>query len=290
MGKAIIFKGVVVSNPLQTVNFPLNTAAEYSSAYLVNASSAASKQTELNTFIQTLMDNGIWDKTSHCYPILGGITEYYYDLKAVSKQNLYGAWRSPASGTTWDATRNCINLSLPGNAIGVPMIFDNLSRTSSCFIASLKNQRVNVTVASSSYAYTKDPSYLTSLSMKKGGYQSFAWSTPHLDASTAGYSSAINGNYIFTANFNNGTTVSKFAQDSATLIAGGTQATSAETAVQFAIGNFFSATATAPANDTLHGSFNFFMAFNSSLTDAEQDIATQAIYDFNESCGRHTDF
>lgn len=291
MGQAIIFKGVTVNNPLQTVTFPvtLETANDYVSRYLTDAPTASAKQTELTTVVQTLITAGIWDKVAHCYPIMGGLTEYYYDLKKVTDQDVYGAWRTPINGTTWDATRNCINLNLPGNALGTPMVFDGLSRTSSCFIASLKNERVNSIASQPLYTGTSD-SYLSDLLMKKGGYNSLAWSTDHLDANTTGYSSTINGDYIFAANFNGGATTLKFAQDSATLNAGGTGTTGSETNVTFAFGSSFLAETTAPAANTFQGNFNFFMAFNTFLTDNELAIATQAIYDFNESCGRHIDF
>lgn len=289
MGQAIIFKGLTVTNPLQTVNFPLTTASEYVSAFLTSAVSATTQETELTNFVQTLMDNGIWDKTAHCYPIVGGINEYFFDLKEVANQETYALWRTPAVGTTWDATRNAIDLSLPGNAVGVPMQFNNLSRTSSCFVASFKSRIDSGYILDTNYG-SPAPSFLSALFTKRGGFRSPAWSTDHLDANLDNYTYAPNNNNIFISNFNSGTTTLKIAQNQPTLILGGTGTTNANTDVQVAVGGSFLAEQIAPAPATLNGTFNFFMAFNSFLSDNEMDIVAQAIYTFNEALGRHIDF
>ena len=82
MGQAIIFNGVVVSNPLQTVTFveKLVSAEDYVAAYKKEVPTISNTQeTALVNFVNALIAAGVWGSVVRCYPMLGGLS-YYTDL------------------------------------------------------------------------------------------------------------------------------------------------------------------------------------------------------------------
>lgn len=73
MGKALIFSGVTVSEPLEVVNLrqPLVSASDYVSEFAKLATGIKeTDKTYLTSFIQTPMSNNLWNKTrlSKCNP------------------------------------------------------------------------------------------------------------------------------------------------------------------------------------------------------------------------------
>ena len=153
MGKALIFSGVTVDNPLQTVTIlkELTTADDYINEYAKLATRVTSEQKNyLKTFIETVMTNGLWDKVKCCFPMLGGLDGYNKDLKDVFYQR---SWNTPTEGTSWDTTRNAPYLSLPGLASGTPLIIENMDKNNSSFLFSVKFKRnsQNMRILGNSY-------------------------------------------------------------------------------------------------------------------------------------------
>ena len=142
MGKALIFSGVTVDNPLQTVTIikELITADDYINAYANLATEVTSEQKNyLKTFIGTLMTNGLWNKVKCCFPMLGGLDGYNKDVKDIFNQR---SWNTPTVGTYWDTTRNAPYLSLPGMAKGTPLVIENMDKNNSSFLFSVKLKKI----------------------------------------------------------------------------------------------------------------------------------------------------
>ena len=80
--------------------------------------------------------------------------------------------------------------------------------------------------------------------------------------------------------------------NSVALLSWKTGSTTSEDTTQasFAFGGYYDAVVEAPATDTLNGCMNMFIAFNSALTKEELQVVSKAVWDFDESCGRHIDF
>ena len=296
MGKALIFSGVIVDNPLQTVNFikELVTADDYINEYAKLATAVTSEQKNyLKTFIETLMNNGLWDKVKCCFPMLGGLNGYNKDLKDVFNQR---TWNTPTEGTSWDSTRNAPYLNLPGNAKGTPLVIENMDRLSSSFLFStkLKTRRTSCNFIQAIYSYYTENKFsiISRLRSSNGGYAYPIWDIEKKDENLSGYSYGEQANNIYMVTLNNGTNSMFVCSNNSTLLTGGTGATpeSAVTKAQFAFGGFFGAEQAAPADNTLNGIMNMFIAFDSALTKEEWKIVSKAVWDFDEACGRHINF
>ena len=292
MGKALVFKGVKVDNPLQVVTFvkELTTASDYVDEYSKLATSVSSEQkTNLVTFVGTLMNNNLWEKVRCCFPMLGGMDGYNKDLKDVFNQRV---WNAPEAGTSWDSTRNAPFLSLPGKAKGTELVIEDMNRISSSFLFSIKVFSPRQGVVMSSYGNNIPPSIINRLSMNNGGYKFFSWDTTNKNENIEGYSYKKQSNNIYMVTMNNGTNSTFACSDSITLLEGSTDATpqSEATNATFALGGIYYAVQAAPASDTLNGTMNMFIAFNSALTKEEWKIVSKAVWDFDEACGRHIDF
>lgn len=85
MGKALVFKGMTISNPLQTVTFTEGGGDDYSQpvqAYLnkLSVSPTKSHKDAFETFYQTLSTANLWDKISCLYPMYGSVADCAHGL------------------------------------------------------------------------------------------------------------------------------------------------------------------------------------------------------------------
>ena len=301
MGQAIIFNGVVVSNPLQTVTFveKLVTAEDYVAAYKKKVPTISGPQeAALVTFINAMITAGVWDSVVRCYPMLGGLTHYTIDLKNTSNQS---DWSFPTSGLTWDSTRNAPFLSLPGNANGTDMVIDGLDSTGTgCaffFSCKLYKQLVSTALINTGYNdYSAEGENIVrgNLTNTNGGYQAPYWNTPKKFESVQGIDTKnknSNSNYLL----NIGNSKNKLWAWTADYIPvacgeGDTDTSKSTSRAVFGLGGKIFGAGAAPATNTLNGCANMFMAFSKHLSDDEISGIAKAVYDFNQSCGRYVDF
>lgn len=75
MGKVLIIKGLVVSNPVDRVTIEGSYPSVLSSYYRRNKSITYNQTESLNKLVKTLIDNGLWDKLYYFYPFLGSTIE-----------------------------------------------------------------------------------------------------------------------------------------------------------------------------------------------------------------------
>ena len=298
MGQAIIFNGVVVSNPLQTVTFveKLVTAEDYVAAYKKKVPTISGVQeAALVTFINAMIAAGVWDSVVRCYPMLGGLTHYTIDLKNTSNQS---DWSFPTSGLTWDSTRNAPFLSLPGNANGTNVVIDGLDSTGTgCaffFSCKLYKQHVACGLINTGFVADKQNIVTAQLVNSNGGYQEPNWNTPKQNESVQGIDTKnknSNSNYLL--NIGNGKNKLWAWTADYTPVAcreGDTDTSRSTNRAVFGLGGKFYAEAVAPSQNTLNGCANMFMAFSKHLSDVEIFNIAKAVYDFNQSCGRYVDF
>lgn len=293
MGKALIFSGVTVDNPLQTVTIikELITADDYINEYAKLATEVTSEQKNyLKTFITILMTNGLWDKVKCCFPMLGGLDGYNKDIKDIFHQR---SWNTPIEGTTWDETRNAPYLNLPGKAKGTPLVIENMDKNNSSFLFStkLKRRSAGLIILGTSYGSTTN-SIISDLWAGNGGYLCPVWGTEKVEENLSGYSYNAQSNNIYMVTMKGGTNSVSVCSNSDTLLSWKTGSTTSEDTTQasFAFGNYYDAVEEAPADFTLNGCMNMFIAFNSALTEEELQVVSKAIWDFDEACGRHIDF
>lgn len=273
----------------------LTTADDYVDEYAKLATEVTSEQKGyLKTFVGTLIDNGIWDKVRCCFPMLGGLSGYNKDLKDIRNQRI---WNTPENGTSWDSTRNAPLLYLPGFAIGTPLVIDDMDKNSSSFLFSTKlkgdsrGALIEVEYAYRTGMYDK---YIvnSTLNGNTGGYQSPRWGTETPQESLSGYFGKANASNIYILTMNKGTNSLFVCSNNDTILTGGTGSTNNNetTTASFAFGSYYGGEAEAPATNTLNGTMNMFIAFNSALTEEELEVVSRAVWTFDESCGRHIDF
>lgn len=81
MGKALVFDGIVISEPLQTVNFtdglaqPVRTYINKLSTSVTDAQKQA-----FQAFYETLYNAGLWDKITCLYPMFGSVSDCAHGL------------------------------------------------------------------------------------------------------------------------------------------------------------------------------------------------------------------
>lgn len=116
MGKALIFSGITVNEPLEVINLrkPLVSASDYVTEFSKLATISENDKTHLTTFIQTLMSNNLWDKVVKFFPLVGGLNGVKFDIKDVFNQV---DW-SVMSATTWDEDKNSILTAVQANQTG----------------------------------------------------------------------------------------------------------------------------------------------------------------------------
>lgn len=292
MGKALIFSGVIIENPLQTVTFvkQLITASDYVNEYAKLVTSVTSEQKKnLTKFIETLIDNEIWDKVKCCFPMLGGLEGYNKDLKDVSNQV---DWSTPTTGTSWDSIRNAPYLNLPGKAKGQSLTIEGMNNKDSAFLFSTKLKKESSgSILMSEYKYLGNPnSYLDELLANNGGTREPIWGTTKKNVSLEGYTYGKQSNNIYILNCQNGTNSLYACSNKPTVLTVGTGPTKEVQEVTVAFGGYFDAVKEAPATNTLNGCMNMFIAFSSALTEDKIRILSKAVWDFDEACGRHKDF
>lgn len=296
MGKALIFSGVTVDSPLQTVTIlkELVTADDYINEYAKLATGVTSVQKNyLKTFINTLMINELWDKVKCCFPMLGGLGGYNKDLKDIFNQR---TWNTPTEGTTWDEVRNAPYLSLPGNAKGTPLVIENIYADNSTFLFSTKfAKRLDGFIITPMYkdGTLEGVSNLGTLFASEDNYGCPSWDTTRLKENVEGYIKNKNANNIYMLSRRNGTNSLFFCSNNNSLISARTSVTPsvADTdKVSLSFGGYLLIETSAPATYTLNGTMNMFIAFNSALTEEELQVVSKAVWDFDEACGRHIDF
>lgn len=296
MGKALIFSGVTVDNPLQTVTIikELITADDYINEYAKLATEVTSEQKNyLKTFITTLMTNGLWDKVRCCFPMLGGLDGYNKDIKDVFHQR---TWNTPTVGTSWDSTRNAPYLNLPGNVKGTALVIENMDKNNSSFLFSTKIKKPTgfTIIVQKDYLYNggNTMSIIGQLVSTIGGFQCPIWDTKRVEENLPGYTAFAQANNIYMVTMKGGTNSMFVCSNSDTLLSWktGTTTSSDTTQASFAFGGFYAVAAGAPADTTLNGCMNMFIAFNSALTEGELQVVSKAVWDFDEACGRHIDF
>ena len=117
MGKALIFSGITVSEPLEVINLrkPLVSASDYVTEFSKLATGIKeTDKTNLTTFIQTLMSNNLWNKVVKFFPLVGGLNGVKFDIKDVYNQV---DW-SVMSATTWNEGKNSILTAVQANQTG----------------------------------------------------------------------------------------------------------------------------------------------------------------------------
>lgn len=295
MGKALIFSGVIIDSPLQTVTFvkELITAQDYVNEYVKLATEVtSSQQTYLTTFVETLMANGIWDKVRCCFPMLGGLNGYNKDLKDVNNQR---EWSTPSSGTSWDSTRNAPYLNLPGNAKGTSLVIENMDKHNSTFLFSCKlhsNVKGDLITSQGYGGESLNPSIISNLGGNVGGNRSPYWGTERAAENLEGYSYFKNDDNIYIVTMSAGTNSMFVCCNSYDILTWKTGDTTSDEATDanFGFGSRFLAESAAPATNTLNGTMNMFIAFSEALSENELKIVSKAVWDFDEACGRHIDF
>lgn len=284
MGKAIIFRGVAVATPIQTVNFvvPLVTGDDYVNQYSLLATAVTAPQkTSLTTFVDNLITAGIWDKVSQCYPMLGGLAGYTKDLKDLSNQRI---WALPSASLSWDSTRNAPYLNPVGNAAGTPLTISGLAANNFCVLVAATARTNNRSVLQAAYSYGSN---FTTLNSTQGGYIYPIWNTAASTSSLANYTGIANNIYI--SNEAAGSRKFYVKSNNSALLDAGNQTLSIVTSgtLSLALGSFFAAAAAAPCDIAFYGTMQMVVVCNSSLTTNELTTLTQEIYNFNAACGRH---
>lgn len=300
----IIYAGAISSDNVKveknisitTKEKVLTTADEYVDEYAKLATEVTEEQKGyLKTFVGTLISSKLWDKVRCCFPMLGGLSGYNKDLKDVHNQK---EWNIPPTGVSWDDTRNAPFLSLPGLAEGGKSIyFDDLDNKSCAFLLSMKSIRANMSGMSAISDHYKgeaaNKSFVTYLYPQNGGYQFPIWSTDGESRNLENYTAFKNKNLIFTLSLSEGVNklyTNKSGLNTGEVIYVSQKNTNTLTECQFAIGGSYAAEMEAPAIHTLNGCANMFIAFQSSLTEEEIQTIFNAVWTFDESCGRHIDF
>ena len=104
MGKALVFDGITVSNPLQTLTFSDGVSAVVRQ-YLANLSTSVpdAHAEAFDTFYHTLKDAGIWNKITCLYPLYGSASDCTYGL--------IGNPIAIPAGATYDKGLNLTNAS-----------------------------------------------------------------------------------------------------------------------------------------------------------------------------------
>lgn len=288
MGKAIVFNGVAVATPIQTVNFvvPLNTGADYVSQYSLLATEVTAPQkTSLTTFIDTLIANSLWDKVSNCFPMLGGINGYKFDCKDLRNQK---TWSLPVAQTTWDTNRNApyVSAAAAGNStdLGVGIPVTGIVNNNFCLIYS--NKQKDTTLRNLSHMKFSDNTVGSVLINKNGGSPYPIWNTPSVGAALTGF--VVNGNNVFALNYTNGVGSAKVKSNNSAVLNIGVASAIVKTIGSIGLTMSYDIAPTTLSGSAFYGNANMAVICNTGLTDAEIGIIADAIYTFNESCGRNT--
>lgn len=140
MGKALVIDGLNVKNPLCVVNIetnPLDKALK--SYYAVNNSINSSEKNALNSFVQGLIDAGIWDKIVLFYPMLGDNVDDLI-LETHGENHLLADTKSDFSV----ASRNLYaNVGRSGNLSYIPDCINNLDMSKLGIVCSGKAESHN---------------------------------------------------------------------------------------------------------------------------------------------------
>lgn len=292
MGKALIFEGVTVSNPLRTVTFAPGTAEEWVDNFSDVVTLTSSEKNALTTFVDTLMNNNLWDSVRDFFPMLGGIDGY---MKSLKRPNGAPNWNAPSNGTTWDSTRNAPYLSLPGLAKGTPLVYDgdekfntqNATFIFGCKLAKFSGGGYTILLKDYSYGGGSVESLTNNL---KTSFPK--WMPVDAPASTpSGYVPSKNKHLYYTISFSS-SNIALYAQTNSDLysINTATALTEGTSESRFAFGGYFAADSGAPAGDTMNGILCSFVSMDSAITQAQASVISDALYALDVALGRNVDF
>lgn len=297
MGKALIFKGITVRDPLTTVTLMVGKNADYyvSNYAKLSTNVTIEQKTALLAFVTTMIESGIWAKVLRFFPMLGGIDGYIYDVKSPKTTPI---WAFPGTGLSWDSTRNAPYLSLSGFAAGIPLEFTGLNVNDCAFLINFKNARDrNAVLSYRDYSYDGLPkkSFAGTVLLQNGGYVTVEWEGVGSGyKSLVGYSNKKNDQWSFITNYCNDAMhfrISKHNTETLTDAGSGIVTEDFEGRASFAIGGFFAAESVAPQpSATFNGCINEFICFDQSLADTEIKIVKEAVDTLNGKLGRNVDF
>ena len=123
MGKALVIKGLVVSNPLCVVNIEQSPIEKALGAYFAaNTSINSEEESALEAFVQGLIDNGMWTKIKAFYPMLGNNVDDLI-LEVNGESELLG---DDKATLTADGRNLSANVGRTGQTSTVPKMLKNL--------------------------------------------------------------------------------------------------------------------------------------------------------------------
>lgn len=123
MGKALVIKGLVVSNPLCVVSIEQNPVEKALGAYYAaNTSINSEEKSALEAFVQGLIDNGLWAKVKALYPMLGNNVDDLI-LEVNGESELLGGDKGTLSA---DGRNLSANVGRTGKTSTVPQMLKNL--------------------------------------------------------------------------------------------------------------------------------------------------------------------
>lgn len=80
MGKALVIDGITISNPVRTVTFSGVGAEVLAYAAKISSTLSDSQQESIQSFIDTLKDNGLWESVEFFYPMYGSAADCAYGI------------------------------------------------------------------------------------------------------------------------------------------------------------------------------------------------------------------
>ena len=301
MGKALVFDGITVSNPLRTITFAPETAEEWVNNYADVVTLTSGEKSALTTFVDTLMNNNLWGSVRDFFPMLGGLSSY---MKSLKRPTNAPNWNAPTNGTTWDSTRNAPYLSLPGLAVGTPLIYDDdemFDTQNATFIFGCKHARASgggFAFIFKDYVYGGGSveSILNTLQYAAVVDNTSIPRWYPINTNTLPdeyhYYNGKNACYVFTASFgsDNATLYTKTDNYSNDFINSVSALTKETKRVSFAFGAYYAGEAEAPNPYSLNGIMCSFISMDKAVTQEEANIISDALYTLDESLGRHVDF
>lgn len=123
MGKALVINGLVVNNPLCVVSIGQNPIEKDLGAYYAaNTSINHEEKSALESFVQGLIDNGMWAKVKALYPMLGSNVDDLI-LEVNGESELLGGDKATL---TADGRNLTANVGRTGATSTVPQLLNNL--------------------------------------------------------------------------------------------------------------------------------------------------------------------
>lgn len=273
----------------------LVTADDYVEEYKKLATSiSAEQENALKVLVGNLISEGLWEKIEHCFPLLGGISGYKYDLKDVRNQK---EWAMPDS-TTWDYTRNSLFTNLPGKSIGTPLEFTDIKDSACSIILSVKKKEPTnpciLTIPKCSYEDFGDMIDFR-LSDSNGGYRKpymfgvMEAPTENVADSTYRVDVGSNNNYAVTYG-SSSVKIYCGSENNELQFANETSNSPSNKYLGVLLGGYYDGEKVAPSARTFCGNFNFLVVCSIELSLSEINKVVSEIHTFNEVCGRNKNY